>query len=187
MLESLLQFDKELFLFINLVLANPVTDFIMPIITNDMFLRVIYGLALILLLVRGKKPFIWVVVFSLLVVALTDQASSAWLKPMFERLRPCKELNVHLLVNCGAGYSFPSSHAANLFGQAAFFSFLFPKTKWYWLIFAFLVAISRVFVGVHYPLDITAGAVLGTFIGSVVAYILLQLNRKKWFRPKITA
>ena len=186
MLESLLQFDQQLFLFINQSLANPVTDFFMPIITNDMFLRIIYGLALILLLVRGKKPFIWIVVFSLLVVALTDQVSSAWLKPFFERLRPCKELNVHLLVNCGSGYSFPSSHAANLFGQAVFFSLLFPRAKWYWLVFAFLVAISRVFVGVHYPLDITAGAVLGTFIGFVVACMLLHLNQKPWFKPRIS-
>ena len=100
MLEWLLEIDRAAFLFINGSLANPVTDFIMPIVTNDNFLRIIYGIALILLLVFGRKRFIWVVVFSGLVVALTDQSSSAWLKPAFERLRPCKVMDVNLLVGC---------------------------------------------------------------------------------------
>ncbi len=184
MLEQLLQLDTELFIFLNQTIANPVTDFIMPIITNNIFLRFIFGMIIISILAFGKKKFIWVAVFAILVVVFTDQASSAFLKPLIGRLRPCKVMDVHLLVNCGAGLSFPSSHAANLFGQAMFFGLLFRKIRWYFLTFAFLVGISRIFVGVHYPLDFLAGSVLGSGLGALTAWMLLLLKRKNKLRPE---
>lgn len=176
MLERLLYIDTSVFVFINQTIANPVTDVIMPFITNGMFLRVLFAAILLSLLIVGKKKFIWVVVFSLIVVALTDQTSSAFLKPLIGRLRPCKTMTVHLLVNCGAGLSFPSSHAANLFGQAVFFGLLFRKIRWYYIAFAFLVAISRVFVGVHYPLDMLGGMAVGTIWGSAAALALIKIK-----------
>jgi undecaprenyl-diphosphatase len=186
MLEWLFNLDRVIFLFINGSLANPVTDAVMPLITNDNFLRIIYGLALVSLLIWGRKRFVWVVVFSLAVVALTDQSSSAWLKPIFERLRPCKTMDVHLLVGCGAGYSFPSSHATNLFGQAFFFGLLFKKYLPYFLGFAFLVGVSRIFVGVHYPLDVIGGMILGGIEGAVMAGVLWKLSQAGQLAPSPT-
>jgi undecaprenyl-diphosphatase len=183
MLEWLLNIDQAVFLFINGSLANPITDALMPVITNDWLLRIVYGLALIGLLVAGRGRFVWVVVFSALVVALSDQSSSAWLKPAFERLRPCKVIDVHLLVGCGAGYSFPSSHATNLFGQAVFFGLLYKKSLPYLLTFAFLVGVSRIFVGVHYPLDIIGGTILGSIWGLMMAGILWALNKSGRLMP----
>ncbi|MCP4565997.1 MAG: phosphatase PAP2 family protein [FCB group bacterium] len=183
MLEWLLEIDRALFLFINGDLANPVTDFIMPIVTNGMFLRLTFGLALGILIARGGKRFVWVVVFSLLVVVLTDQSSSTYLKPFFERIRPCKTMDVHLLVNCGAGLSFPSSHAANLFGQAFFFSLLYRRYSLYFLAFAFLVGISRVFVGVHYPLDVLGGMILGGIEAALMVLIFKTLISKNKLKP----
>jgi len=183
MFDWLLNLDRIVFLFINSSLANPFTDSLMPVVTNDNFLRLIYGLALIAMLAFGRKRFIWVVVFSALVVALTDQSSSAWLKPAIERLRPCKVMEVHLLVGCGAGYSFPSSHAANLFGQAVFFGLLYKKYLPYLLGFAFLVSVSRIFVGVHYPLDLIGGMILGTFAGLAAVMAIRTLNRKGLLKP----
>ncbi len=183
MIELLLQIDRTLFLFINGSLANPVTDWVMPIITNDNLLRLIYGATLVILLGAGRKRFVWVVGFSLLVVALTDQTSSALLKPWIGRMRPCKVMEVHLLVGCGTGFAFPSSHAANLFGQAVFFGLLFKKYLPYLLGFAFLVGVSRIFVGVHYPLDIVGGIVAGGFEGVLAAYVVWKLDNAKKLKP----
>jgi undecaprenyl-diphosphatase len=183
MLEWLLKIDHTVFGFVNQSLANPVTDFIMPVITNDWFLRILFGLILVALLVFGGRRFIWVIAFSLVVVILTDQSCNAWLKPLFGRIRPCRLMSVHLLVSCGPALSFPSSHAANLFGQAVFFGLLFKKYLPYSLGFAFLVGVSRVFVGVHYPLDVAGGMLLGVIIGAAVAGIMWHLEKMGKLKP----
>lgn len=183
MIERLLNDDAEMFHFINTTLANPVTDFIMPIITNDWVLRGLYALIIILLLVFGKKKFAWVVVFSAIALAITDYTSAGLIKPMIERLRPCRVMDVHLLVRCGSGFAFPSAHTANLFGQAMFFGMLYRKYSLYFFIFAFLVGISRVFVGVHYPLDVIGGMVLGCMAGGLCASVLLYLSKREKLNP----
>jgi undecaprenyl-diphosphatase len=183
MIDMLGQIDRSVFLFLNQTLANPVTDWVMPILTNDMFLRVLFVIVMLSLLGFGKKRFIWVVIFAGLVVALTDQTSSAWLKPALERLRPCKVMEVHLLVGCGSGYSMPSSHAANLFGQAFFFGLLYRASRYPLFVFATLVALSRVFVGVHYPFDILVGASIGSIIGIAMALALKYLSKRNLLRP----
>ena len=182
MLELFTQLDTSLFLFFNVTLANPVTDLVMPIVTSDWLLRILYAAAVVLLLIFGNARLRWVVLFSVIVVALTDQLSAGLLKPMIGRLRPCQVLdNINLLVACGGGKSMPSSHAANSFGQAVLFSLMYPRVRWPLLVFAGLVALSRVFVGVHYPFDILAGAVLGATVGlaaAVAARRFLALKTK---------
>ena len=160
--------DTTLFLFINKSLANGVTDAVMPFVTADLHLKIFYALSLGAILWKGNRRLRWAVLFSLITVAVTDLTSSAFLKPLFARPRPCWELTVHLLVPCGAGFSLPSSHAANLFGQAYFFKAVAPKSVKYLIPLAVIVSLSRVFVGVHYPADILFGAALGTVIGVIV-------------------
>ncbi|MEW5796015.1 MAG: phosphatase PAP2 family protein [Candidatus Zixiibacteriota bacterium] len=180
MLETLAQLDTRLFLFFNITLANPVTDFVMPIITSDWLLRILYAVAVVLLLIFGNTRMRWLVLFSIVAVALTDQLSAGLLKPAIGRLRPCQVLdNINLLVACGGGKSMPSSHAANSFGQAALFGLVYPRLKWALLMFAALIALSRVFVGVHYPFDILVGAVLGLGVGFVVALAARRYLGKK--------
>ena len=179
MLEWLLTLDRSIFLFINRDLANPVTDLIMPFITNDNFLRGIFALGIVAMLVFGRKRLLWAVLFSIVVVTLTDQSSAGLLKPLIGRLRPCKIMEVHLLVGCGSGYSFPSSHATNLFGQALFWGLLFRRYLWPGIAFAFLIGLSRIFVGVHYPLDVVAGMILGAAEGAAMAWLYLSLKVRK--------
>jgi len=169
MLETLATLDRQLFYFINVTCANSVTDVIMPQITSDWNLRIVYALIMVMLLYKGGRRCRWLVVGSIVTLAISDLASSTLIKPLIGRPRPCHILNdIHLLVNCGSGFSMPSSHAASAFGQCVFWSLAFSKYRWALLIVAFLIAISRVFVGVHYPGDIIVGGVLGAFVGSAV-------------------
>lgn len=162
--------DRAVFFFVNGQLANPVMNFLMPLITNDQFLRAFYGVAMVILLWRGNARLRWLVLFSALTLAATDQTAAHLLKPLIERVRPCHVLSdVNLLVGCGGGWAMPSAHAANAFGQALLFAVVEPKSRWYLLVFASMVALSRVFVGVHYPGDILVGAGIGVGIGFIVA------------------
>ncbi len=181
MLEALQSCDLWFFMFINMTISNVVTDFIMPIVTSDMLLRIAYALSMFSLLIFGSKRTKWLVLTSLFALLLADQISSHLLKPLIERPRPCHTLShINLLVNCGAGWSMPSSHSANAFAQAILFAVTIPRTKIWLLPLATLIAISRVFVGVHYPLDVIVGSILGGVIGWIVARLFLQL------RPEVT-
>jgi len=179
MLEIISGIDRAVFLFINQTLSNPVTDFLMPVITSDWVLRALYGSSILLILVAGNRRLRWMALFSIIVLSLTDSISAGMIKPMIERLRPCHAIDsVHLLVGCGGGYAMPSAHAANAFGQALFFGLPFGRLRWCLVGFATLVALSRVFIGVHYPADIVVGSLLGGMIGYGIARLYGWFERK---------
>jgi undecaprenyl-diphosphatase len=175
MVEFARSIDVWIFHLINGTLANPATDFLMPFLTdlNHYWIgRVIIGGAWILLIVRGGKPGRAAALMLIPLIAVSDQLSSNLIKGIFLRPRPCHVVNgaaavegVRLLVGCGGGFSFPSSHAVNHFAAATFLSTYYPRASWYLFGFAALVALSRVFVGVHYPFDIAGGAMIGVAVG----------------------
>lgn len=177
MRELLVRLDQELFFAINRGAQNPVTDLVMPVITNDWLLRIMLGAGILLMLIKGNSKMRWYAIGGLLLVALVDQTSSKLLKPLIDRPRPCHELEaINLLVNCGAGKSMPSSHAANTFAVAGYFSSLFSGWSLPLVLFAAGVALSRVFVGVHYPGDILVGGLLGLVIGRLFAHLVARLT-----------
>ena len=113
-------------------------------------------------------------------LVISDQLSSTFIKSFVGRPRPCYVLppdQIHLIVGCG-GLSFPSSHAVNNFGIATMFSYYYPKLKVWLFAFASIVALSRVFVGVHYPSDVIGGAVIGTCIGAFVVWCWQSLSKR---------
>ena len=176
MAEFFTELDKVAFLLFNVQMANPVFDAIMPIVTSGDLLRIIYGLAMVLLLWRGDSRMRWLVLASVVVLIMTDQLAASVFKPMFDRLRPCHVMeNINLLTGCGSGKSMPSAHAANAFGQAVLFGFFYRSVRWYLLFFAALIAASRVFVGVHYPGDVLAGALLGTLCALIIVGVFSLL------------
>jgi membrane-associated phospholipid phosphatase len=180
MLEFLLTLDRQIFYFVNVGCANPITDLIMPAITSDWVLRIAYAVAMIVLMWKGNRERRILVVSSIIVIAITDLVVSSLLKPLIDRPRPCHVLTgIHLLVNCGAGLSMPSSHAANAFGQAAFWGMASRRWRWQLLILAFLVAISRVFVGVHYPADVLVGSAVGALLGAGMYLLVSRFIRRR--------
>lgn len=114
-----------------------------------------------------------------LTILATDQLNSSVIKELIERIRPCHTLgDVRLLVDCGGGKSMPSSHAANNFAAALVLSIFFRRETLLFFFIAVLMALSRVYVGVHYPADIIVGAVVGLLMATIVTFIVTRIAVK---------
>lgn len=178
-MNQLLQFDQELFLLVNRGLANPFFDAWLPITRNMYMWAPLYVFFIAWLTINfGKKG--WIVVgLVLLTFACTDLLSSSVIKPLVGRLRPCNDPDlaeyVRLLVKCGGGKSFTSSHATNHFGVAMFlgvvFKPFFKPALLLLLLWAGTISLAQVYVGVHYPLDVVSGALLGSSIGFLISIL----------------
>jgi undecaprenyl-diphosphatase len=172
--------DVCLFRFFNGDIHNRVFDFVMPLITDLNKQRpvlIAVAAAYLWMLVKGGRPLRIALLILPLTILLSDQLSSFVIKHMFERPRPCHVLqNVRLLVGCGSGFSFPSSHAVNNCAAALVFAYFVPRGTWWFFGYALLVAFSRVYVGVHYPLDVLGGGVIGLLCGSLVICVYLGLE-----------
>ncbi len=172
MIKEILELDKLIFYFLNRKIVNPVFDTLMPFITSDFNLRVFLVLVWLGLLIFGGKTGRIIAVLLIPAIAISDQLSSHILKPLVGRIRPCHELeNVRLLVPCGSGLSFPSSHAVNSFTVATLLSKFYRKYLVYLFSLAFLISFSRIYVGVHYPGDVIAGMMIGFAVGIFVFYL----------------
>ncbi|MFM2306892.1 MAG: hypothetical protein RLZZ367_1561 [Bacteroidota bacterium] len=186
MIETLRHIDHQLFALINQGMANPVLDVVCPILRGKPFLALFYCVAGYYLYRTYPKQFIKIAAAGAVTFLLTDQLSATVIKSIFHRLRPCNnaEIGARLLLDhCGGGFSFVSAHAANSFGMAAFISSVFMYRKSVIVLtftWAALVALSQVYVGVHFPADITGGALLGIVTGSTTAYAL-----KRWLPLKV--
>jgi len=119
----------------------------------------------------------------IVVIWMTDQFTSGFMKPYFERLRPCHDPRWQdILLNysgCGGLYGFASSHAANTFALAGFLHKVggsrIPEFRWLFL-WAAIVSYSRIYLGVHYPLDILVGAIVGILISWLVFWITTKVK-----------
>jgi undecaprenyl-diphosphatase len=170
-IDWLYSIDLAVFRLGNSTLVFPAGDWFFPFITDLHNFIIPYALSAIALMVFGKKKGIVTVLLLAVTIALSDQLSSFVVKPLVARIRPCHVLDdVRLLVGCGSGFSFTSSHATNNFAMAVLIGHFYTRARPYLLIWATLVAWSRVYVGVHYPSDLLGGALLGSAIALGVAY-----------------
>lgn len=186
-MDFVLNIDVSLFYFLNSTIANPIFDFIMPIITDQHNWYLIYFALILFLTIKYKQRGLIIVLALLVAVGIADYLSSQVIKEAVGRLRPCRSLqDVHLLVPCGPGKSFPSSHAVNNFSLATVLAYNFKKYSWIFYSVAALIAFSRISVGAHYPLDVIGGAIIGAIIGYLIALVFFKLIFKKLKnKPKI--
>lgn len=173
MIDQLLQYDKNLFLFLNNLGTESWDVFWMTYTTKFYWIPLYATLLYLLYKNNDKKTFLLTVLVIALMVSFTDQVTNLF-KHGFERLRPCHEEGVKEFMRivrkgCGGKYGFFSGHASNSMAVAVF-SGLLLRSKYKYLIFlmlfwAALMAYSRIYVGVHYPLDVFCGMTFGAISG----------------------
>jgi undecaprenyl-diphosphatase len=179
-METLFNWDRKFFFFINHSTANDFFDLVMPWMRNANTWLPLYLFIIAFAVINFGKKGLWWVLFAGAAVALCNYISSDLIKENILRDRPCRDAaiasRVRFLVEyCPMSSSFTSSHAANHFGMAAFIYFTGRKIIGKWLslffVWAFIIIYAQVYVGVHYPLDVIAGATVGLITGYAVASI----------------
>jgi undecaprenyl-diphosphatase len=157
--------DARIFHLINRSLQNPLFDLVMPILSNKRYFLLPALVVVLMLLVWGGRRMWIVVAVAVAALALSDVGTNL-IKAALHRTRPCHVIpDVHLLAGCTRSFSLPSNHASNMFALAAVGWLGLRRWRWALALLAAGVAYSRVYLGVHYPADVLAGALWGGALG----------------------
>ena len=186
MMQELLHLDQELFLYLN-GLGNVKWDNFWQFISSKFGAIPLYLFLLILSYRKfGLKKTVVTVLTVAILITVSDQLSN-FFKYGTVRLRPCHDPTVSSMMRlvksyCGGQYGYYSAHAANSFALAAFFGTILKSEikgmLFFMSLWAALVAYSRVYIGVHFPLDILTGAIIGFFLGALFAKLFIFVLRK---------
>ena len=189
MIEEILKLDSNLFIFLN-NLGNPNFDFFWIGLSKNEFNIIIYLTATIIYIRTTKKyinynfkNFLIFILSVTTLIILADQSSNLS-KDFFQRLRPCYNDMISESVrlvkdSCGGKYGFFSAHASNSFSLAIFFGLLFKRDSslliYFFTFIAFLISYSRIYLGVHYPIDIIIGGIVGIMNGILINRVFLYI------------
>ncbi len=186
MLEELIQLDQELFLFLNNLGSAKWDGFWLAATDKWISIPVYFILLVLTFKYFGLKRTLVILVVVALLITCTDQLAN-FFKYGVQRLRPCYEEGISEAMrlvkrSCGGKFSYFSAHAANSFGAASFFAFLLRSNirviPVFLLLWASVVAYSRIYIGVHYPLDIISGAIIGSLFGWLFFRLYIFVENK---------
>lgn len=171
-------------------MSNSFFDVVLPIFRNKKTWIPLYFILFFYFIYKISKRTYLVVPLALSAIGLADGISSHIIKPLVARIRPCNlvefSAEINTRIHCGSGFSFPSSHATNHFALATFIGLaLYKDNPWFLrigLVWAGIISIAQVYVGVHFPVDIFVGMLLGLTIGVFLKKILDLLM--KYFKTK---
>lgn len=175
---SLIEIDQSLFHLLNSEWTNSFFDWLLPVWRNKYFWIPVYLFIILFAVLNYSKKSYWFILFLVAAVGSSDLISSHVVKKSIKRVRPCNDIGldqVRTLVRCGSGYSFTSSHAANHFAISYFlFATLglrFRKIRGWLFAWAGSVAYAQVYVGVHYPVDVFSGMILGIIVAKIFVWL----------------
>ncbi len=172
-MESLINSDLQLFHLINQIWVSPWADTFFSFVRNQYVWGPLYTFLISYLIFNFKKRGLYFILMIIVTVVASNWISSDLIKKNVKRLRPCNQVTLEnhrrVLVHCGNGYSFTSSHATNHFSISIFIilagaSFL-GRVRYLFLIWAGCIAYAQVYVGVHFPLDVLVGSLIGCLVG----------------------
>jgi undecaprenyl-diphosphatase len=183
MLEKIQEFDTNLFVFLN-GLGSESYDKFWLIITNQLNWTPLFLLLLYLIYKKiGTKQTLYLLLFIAILIAFTDQLTNA-VKYTVQRSRPCNNPDINSfirIVQSRKSFSFFSGHAANSMAAATFLYLVLNKHfKYFGFLFLWplIFAYSRIYLGLHYPLDILCGYLVGVTIGFLIYKIYLKAKAK---------
>ena len=170
MFDILLEFDQSILLLINQTLANPLFDYIMPKFDNPKNWIPLFLFIWIYASIKDKKNRMKLLILLPITILFCDQIGG-FIKDFHLRDRPWVSLgNIinHLGGVGGKHLSFPSNHALNISGVSFLFSNIYPHYKKYFWSMALIIMYSRIYIGVHYPLDVFSGCIFGILISLII-------------------
>ena len=192
MIEEILRLDYKLFLYLNNLGTSKFDIFWISLSKIEANILMYLFLILLFFYIQKIRPKLIYIFYFFIVIALmitiTDQGANIF-KDSIQRLRPCYNESIIdslrlVKENCGGKYGFFSAHASNSFSLAIFFGLLFINRIRYIImitvVYASLISYSRIYLGVHYPIDIIFGGFFGIFVGFVM-YSFVYLKFLKFF------
>lgn len=165
-------FDNYILFTISRRIRNRYLDKVMPIITSLGNLGIVWIMIAGVLMINEQHRLIGgVVILTLIISTLIGEGI---IKHIVRRARPCSyKESMHLLIDKPLSYSFPSGHTLSSFAVAEVLSAYFEQFRIIFLAIAFLIALSRIYLYVHYPTDVIAGIIIG-IVCSKIVFIILQ-------------
>jgi undecaprenyl-diphosphatase len=188
-LDALLALDTKLFRFLNGLVASPLLDQLFLAISSRWLWFVAAGIFACYAVKGRRRDLLILCVILGITIGITDLITFQVLKSAVARLRPCRALTNFRLVPiyCSGDYGFPSNHAANSMAAAVVLTAYVRRGSYRAALFAtvFLIGLSRIYLGVHYPLDVLGGFCVGGLVGGLVR-MLIRLFYRSPDRSKTT-